>query len=84
MQSLEGSHDRRVRRRIGPEAVQQAAILALGHCRQECVSMLLEEMQSLGEDSIDRAKVGHLQLLSKNARASCRFTNPILGKGAVS
>ena len=44
--------------RIGPEAVQHAAILALGHCSHECVSMLLEEMQSLGEDSIDRAKVG--------------------------
>lgn len=44
--------------RIGPDAVQQAAILALGHCRQECVSMLLEEVQSLGEDSVDRAKVG--------------------------
>lgn len=43
--------------RIGPDAVQQAAILALGHCRQECVGMLVEEMQSLGDDSLDRAKV---------------------------
>ena len=46
--------------RIGPDAVQQAAILSLGHCKQEFVGMLLEEMQSLGDDSIDRAKAGLL------------------------
>lgn len=40
--------------------MQQAAILSLGHCKQEFVGMLLEEMQSLGDDSIDRAKAGLL------------------------
>ena len=57
--------------RIGPEAVQQATILALGHCRQECVGMLLEEMQSLGEDSMDRAKVRRLWYIPQHDRQSC-------------
>ena len=43
--------------------MQQAAILALGHCQQEYVGVLLEEMQSLGEDSTDRAKAWDMSLL---------------------
>ena len=43
--------------------MQQAAVLALGHCKQEYVGVLLEEMQSLGEDSTDRAKAWNMSLL---------------------
>ena len=49
--------------RIGPDAVQQAAILALGHCQHECLAMLLEEMQSLGDDSTEKAKVCSSQIM---------------------
>lgn len=44
--------------RMGPDAVQQAAVLALGCCNPGCMSVLLEEMQGMNEDpSAERAKV---------------------------
>lgn len=44
--------------RTGPDAVQQAAVLALGCCNPGCMSVLLEEMQGMNEDfSAERAKV---------------------------
>ncbi|CAL8468215.1 g7754 [Coccomyxa elongata] len=43
--------------RTGPDAVQQAAVLALGCCNPGCMSVLLEEMQGMNEDpSAERAK----------------------------
>ena len=55
--------------RIGPDAVQQAAILALGHCQQECLAMLLEEMQSLGDDNTERAKACSSQLMLQSTHS---------------
>ena len=44
--------------RTGPDPVQQAAVLALGSCNPGCVSILLEEMQGMGDDpTAERTKV---------------------------
>ena len=48
--------------------------------------MLLEEMQSLGEDSIDRAKVGllgNVHQVHQDSIKICSFTMPIVGEAAV-
>ena len=44
--------------RVGPEAVQQACVQALGACSPGCMAALVEELQPVLEDAAaDRVKV---------------------------